>query len=117
MSTPIKVYCTDSEKIAIQRLAKTAGYSKLSQYMRDAALDESSRMMLTELIGYMVQLLNSDLRAEENANAKSALLAIAQSLLYNNPIKQARADIAEVFWNDHQSHTGEQRIQSLPIRS
>lgn len=106
MSTPIKVYCTDSEKIVIQRLAEAAGYSKLSQYLRDQALNESSRMMLIELIGYMIQLLDSDLRAEENAKAKTELLAIAQSLLDNQPIEQARADVAEVFWNDHQNHTG-----------
>lgn len=106
MSTPIKVYCTDIEKAAIQQMAKAAGYSKLSQYVRDAALDESCRMMLTESIGYMVQLLERDLRlGEEEDNIKAKLLAIAQSLLDNQSIKQARADIAEVFWNDHQSHT------------
>ena len=117
MSTLIKVYCTDSEKVDIKKMAKAAGYSKLSHYLRDAALNESSRMVLTELIGYMVQMLDSDFHTEEKGNTKTALFAIAQSLLDNKPIKQARADIAEVFWNDHQSHTGEQRIQSLPIRS
>ena len=74
MGTPIKVYCTDSEKTAIQKMAKAAGYSKLSQYLRDAALNESSRMMLTELIGYMVQMLDSDLHTEEKGNTKTAAI-------------------------------------------
>ena len=117
MGTPIKVYCTDSEKAAIQQMAKAAGHSKLSQYVRDAALNESSRMMLTELIGYMVQLVDSDLRLEEKADTKAELLAIAQSLLDGKPVEQARADIAEVFWHDYQSHTGQQRIRPLPVRA
>lgn len=117
MSSPIKVYCTESEKATIQTRAKAAGYDKLSPYIRDAALDESSRMMLAELIGYMVQLIDGDCRREEQADMKGKLLAIAQSLLDNKPIKQARADIAEVFWHDHQSHTGEQCVRPLPVRA
>ena len=74
MSTLIKVYCTDSEKVDIKKMAKAAGYSKLSHYLRDAALNESSRMMLTELIGYMVQMLDSDLHTEEKGNTKTAAI-------------------------------------------
>lgn len=115
MGTPIKIYCTDSEKAAIQKMAEAAGHSKLSQYVRDAALNESSRMMLTELIGYMVQLLDSELRVEEKTNTKVKLLAIAQSSSGGKPIQQVRADIAGVFWHDYQSHTGQQSIQPLPV--
>ena len=117
MSSPIKVYCTDSEKTAIQTRAKAAGYDKLSPYIRDAALDESSRMMLAELIGYMVQLIDGDSRHEEHADMKGELLAIAQLLLDGQTVEQARADVAEVFWRDHQSHTGEQCIRPLSVRA
>lgn len=117
MSSPIKVYCTDEEKTAIQKSARAAGYDKLSPYIRDAALDESSRMMLAELIGYMVQLLDSDLHLEEQADIKGKLLAIAQSLLDGQPVEQARADVAGVFWHDYQSHTGEQCLRPLPVRA
>lgn len=117
MSSPIKVYCTDSEKTAIQMRARAAGYDKLSPYIRDAALDESNRMMLAELIGYMVQLLDSDGRLEEQADIKGKLLAITQSLLDGQPIEQARADVAGVFWHDYQSHTGEQRLRPLSVRA
>ncbi|MEM6452516.1 MAG: hypothetical protein AAF703_19640 [Cyanobacteria bacterium P01_D01_bin.105] len=117
MSSPIKVYCTDSEKTAIQTRAKAAGYDKLSPYIRDAALDESSRMILAELIGYMVQLIDGDSRREEQAAIKGKLLAIAQLLLDGQPVEQARADVAEAFWHDHQSHPGEQCVRPLSVRA
>lgn len=117
MSSPIKVYCTDTEKAAIQKRAVAAGYDKLSPYIRDAALDESSQMMLAELIGYMVQLVDSNFRVEEQADIKVKLLAIAQSLLDGQPIEQARADIAGVFWHDYQSYSGEQCVRPLPVRA
>lgn len=117
MSSPIKVYCTESEKATIQTRAKAAGYDKLSPYIRDAALDESSRMMLAELIGYMVQLIDGDSRREEQADMKGRLMAIAQLLLDGQPVEQARADIAGVFWHDHQSYPGEQCIRPLSVRA
>jgi len=117
MSSPIKVYCTDTEKAAIHQRAVAAGYDKLSPYIRDAALDESSQMMLAELIGYMVQLVDSDFRVKEQADIKVQLLAIAQSLLDGQPVEQARADVAGIFWHDYQGHTGEQCIRPLPVRA
>ena len=117
MSSPIKVYCTESEKATIQTRAKAAGYDRLSPYIRDTALDESSRMMLAELIGYMVQLIDGDSRREEQAAIKGRLMAIAQLLLDGQSVEQARADIAGVFWHDHQSHTGEQCVRSLSVRA
>lgn len=117
MSSPIKVYCTGSEKVAIQKRAMAAGYDKLSPYIRDAALDESSQMMLAELIGYMVQLVDGDFRVEEQADMKVQLLAIAQSLLNGQPVEQARADVAGIFWHDYQGHTREQCIRPLSVRA
>lgn len=117
MSSPIKVYCTDTEKAAIHQRAMAAGYDKLSPYIRDAALDESSHMMLTELIGYMVQLVDSDFRVEEQSEIKGKLLAIAQSLLNGQPVEQARADVAGIFWHDYQGHTREQCIRPLSVRA
>lgn len=117
MSSPIKVYCTGSEKVAIQKRAMAAGYDKLSPYIRDTALDESNQMMLAELIGYMVQLVDGDFRVEEQADMKVKLLAIAQLLLDGQPVEQARADIAGVFWHDHQSYSGEQCVRPLSVRA
>ena len=103
----IKVYCNADEKKRIMEIATASG-QKASKYLLQEGLrkglgDLPVRAMLTELIGYMVRLLDAGTLAD---TVQEDLFGIAQNVLEGGSIDVARAQIAEVCRNADQGSQG-----------
>ena len=97
----IKVYCSPSEKIQIEKKAAANGCS-VSKYLKKQALaDVHSRAMFVELVSCMVSLIETDRLLP---SVSDRLFEIAQDVLDGAPLEESRERLAQVCKFENQSH-------------
>ena len=97
----VKVYCSESEKIQIEKRAKAAGCSASKYLKKQALADIHSRAMFVELVSCMVSLVETNRLLP---SISDRLFEIAQDVLDGASLEDSRERISQICKFENQSN-------------